>query len=94
MSPRTVGAAPAASYEVDRLQRSYGWSINSAIETGRSELAAELADSYAAEARDLTDPSDLGQPGTSDGDSGRRSALETVNHYVGKVVRPRGPLGS
>jgi hypothetical protein len=90
MSPCTVGAAPAASYEVDRLQRSYGWSINSAIETGRSELAAELADSYADEARELTHgPDEQGMPG---GSSGRRTAKETVNHYVGKVVRPRGPL--
>jgi len=90
MSPCTVGAAPAASYEVDRLQRSYGWSINNAIEADRGELAAELADSYVDEARELTHGTD--QQRVSGGSSGRRSAMETVNHYVGKVVRPRGPL--
>lgn len=102
MIPKMIDAAPAASYEVDQLQRSYGWSINNAIEAGRNGLAEELADSYIEEARDLThraDPSHPGRPaatddGTSDAGSGRRSAMQSVNHYVGKVVRPRGPLGS
>ncbi len=99
MSPNITDAATASSYQVDQLQRSYGWSINNAIEAGRSGLVAELADCYLEEARDLTNPAGLsaGEPATrgiSDGGSARRSAMQSVHHYVGKVVRPRGPLGS
>jgi hypothetical protein len=98
MSPNITDAATTSSFEVAQLQRSYGWSINNAVEAGRSGLVAELADSYLEEARDLTHPAGLvGDPaeqGMSDGGSARRSAMKSVHHYVGKVVRPRGPLGS
>jgi hypothetical protein len=35
------------------VQRSYIWSVNSAIEAGNTELATELADSYQRESNDL-----------------------------------------
>jgi hypothetical protein len=35
------------------LKSEYSWSINSAIESGRPELAAELADSFHTEMADL-----------------------------------------
>lgn len=35
------------------LDSSYTWSVNSAIEGGNPELAAELADSYQLESDDL-----------------------------------------
>jgi hypothetical protein len=36
-----------------RLKSEYSWSINNAIESGRPDLAAELADSFHAEMADL-----------------------------------------
>ena len=35
------------------LKNEYSWSINSAIESGRPELASELADSFHSEMADL-----------------------------------------
>jgi hypothetical protein len=36
-----------------QLKSEYSWSINNAIEAGRPELAAELADSFHVELADL-----------------------------------------
>jgi hypothetical protein len=37
------------------LQRAYIWSINSAIETGGGDLAAELANGYRRESHEMID---------------------------------------
>ncbi len=45
--------ATTLSARTVQLQREYSWSINSAIEAGRPELAAELADCFHTDLAEL-----------------------------------------
>jgi hypothetical protein len=45
--------ATTLSARTVQLKSEYSWSINNAIESGRPDLAAELADSFHAEMADL-----------------------------------------
>ena len=51
--PNTEARSARTASAIAELKTAYIWSVNSAVEAGRSHLVQELADSYEREAREI-----------------------------------------